>query len=65
MENKGFDLLDVLLGILSLVPLFGFIFFFVWKNSNPKRAKLCGIIGLVAFLVGIIGSVMKFNFNWF
>lgn len=59
--DKRITIVDIILAVLSLMPILGLIFFFIWRNSNPTRAKLCGFVALVAFVAGLIGSFT----NWF
>ena len=42
-------------GILGfLIPLIGFILYFVWKNTKPKSAKVAGIGGLIGFCLNMV-----------
>lgn len=36
-----------------LVPIAGWILYFVWMRDYPKRAKYCGIAGIVGFLFNL------------
>lgn len=43
------------LGILSfLIPIFGFLLYFVYKNIDPKLSKICGVSGVLAYLLNLI-----------
>jgi uncharacterized membrane protein YvbJ len=48
----GFCVLSV------LVPLFGVIYWAVKNKETPKRAKACGIAGLVSWGVSLIFSIL-------
>lgn len=37
-----------------LIPIVGWILYFVWKNQKPNSAKMAGIGGIVGFLVSFI-----------
>lgn len=42
------------LNIVSFIwPLVGLIFYFVYKEGSPRRAKECGKWALIGFLVGV------------
>lgn len=36
-----------------LVPVVGWILYFVWMHDYPKKAKYCGIAGIVGFLFNL------------
>ncbi len=49
------DSLPVGYGILSfLIPLVGWILYFVWNDTRPNRAKQAGLLGCVGFVVNLI-----------
>jgi uncharacterized membrane protein YukC len=49
-EGIGFGL-----GLLAfLIPLAGWIMYFVWKDETPKRAGQAGLIGTISFILGIL-----------
>ncbi len=53
------DEISVGLVILSiLIPLFGIIYWAVKAKETPKKAKACGIAGLISWGVSIIFSVI-------
>lgn len=55
-ENTG----DVLWAVLAFIsPAIGLILFAVWRKSKPKRAKLMGIVSLVAIILVILMSVIQ------
>jgi hypothetical protein len=42
-------------GVLGfLIPIVGWILYFVWKNTRPGDAKMAGIGGLIGFAVNMI-----------
>ena len=42
-------------GILGfLIPIVGFILYFVWKQTKPKSAKVAGIGGLIGFCLNMV-----------
>ena len=50
-------------GILSFfVPILGLIFFLIYENKKPQRAKAAGIGALAGFLTGVILFISLFAF---
>jgi uncharacterized membrane protein YvbJ len=44
------DKLNPVLAILAfIIPLIGFILYFVWKDEKPQSARTIGMIALIAF----------------
>lgn len=44
--------------ILSLlIPLVGFILYFIWKNSFSKKASQCLIWGSIGLVLNLIGTI--------
>lgn len=39
---------------LSLIPIYGIIFYFAEKDTRPGAAITCLIISIVSFIVGLI-----------
>ena len=37
-----------------LIPLVGFIMYFLWKDTKPNSAKMAGVGGLVGMIINII-----------
>ena len=63
MEDKKTQGAGFLFGALSfLVPLVGFILFFVWKSEKTRAAKQCGMWGLIGMLFSIIMIVVLYIF---
>ncbi len=53
------DQVSVGLVILSvLIPLFGIIYWPVKHKETPRKAKACGIAGIISWVVGIIFSTV-------
>lgn len=50
--NVGFIILSV------LIPLFGVIYWLVKAKEYPKRAKACGIAGIISFAVSTFFSII-------
>lgn len=49
------DKLSIGWGILAfIIPLAGWIMYFVWKDETPKRASLAGVLGIISFVINII-----------
>lgn len=49
------DKLGIGWGILAfIIPLAGWIMYFVWKDETPKRASLAGTLGTISFVINII-----------
>lgn len=53
--NQSYDSGSIGWGILGfLIPIVGWILFFVWKNTKPQSAKVAGIGGVIGFVVNFI-----------
>ena len=49
------DKLGIGWGILAfLIPIAGWIMYFVWKDETPNRANAAGIISIISFVIGLI-----------
>ena len=58
--NRADDEVSVGLVILSiLIPLFGVIYWPVKHKETPKKAKACGIAGIISWAVGILISMIS------
>lgn len=54
-HSANSDKLNIGWGILAfLIPLAGWIMYFVWKDETPNRASAAGIIGVVSFVLNMI-----------
>ena len=52
------DEVSVGLVILSvIIPLFGIIYWLVKREETPKKAKACGIAGIISLVVSLILSI--------
>lgn len=59
------DEVSVGLCILSFfIPLFGIIYWAVKYKETPKRAKACGITGLISWGVSILVSIISMIFSF-
>jgi pSer/pThr/pTyr-binding forkhead associated (FHA) protein len=48
------DQLGVGWGILAfLIPIVGFILYFIWKDRTPHRANQVGVVSLIAFAINL------------
>ena len=57
--NNAADEINIGLCVLAaLVPLFGIIYWPLKSKETPKKARACGITGLVSWGIGIIFSVL-------
>ena len=53
-QNNG-DSGSIGWGILGfIIPLVGWILYFVWKDSKPKSAKVAGLGGVIGFAVNMV-----------
>lgn len=49
------DKLGVGWGILAfIIPIAGWIMYFVWRDETPKRASLAGVLGTISFVANLI-----------
>jgi len=46
-----------LLGLCFMIPLAGWILYFVWKDSFPKRAGACAKWGWIGFGIGMVLNI--------
>lgn len=54
--------INVFLGIVCfLIPLVGFIMYFVWRNDSPKKANQAGIISLISFAINCFGTIVAIS----
>ncbi len=49
---SGADFVEVLLSVL--IPLAGIIMYFVKKDTRPKAAKTCLLVGIITWALGFI-----------
>ena len=43
-----------LIGVCVFFPVVGFVLYFIWKNTEPKKAKAVGLASLISFVAGIL-----------
>lgn len=56
-EGSGFGW-----GILGfIIPIVGFVLYFVWKEKKPKSAKAAMIGAIISVALGIIGNIFLFR----
>ncbi|MGM9645732.1 MAG: zinc-ribbon domain-containing protein [Eubacteriales bacterium] len=54
-QNNSKDQVNIGLCIVSaLIPCVGIIWWIAKRKENPKEAKACGIVGIVAFIIYMI-----------
>lgn len=50
-------------GILAfLIPLVGFILYFVFKSSKPVTSKICLYVSLISFVLNLLSTILMFVF---
>lgn len=55
---------NALFVVLSIFfPIVGVVLYFVDKNTHPKTAKICGIIGFSIFGLAILSGIAAFLFT--
>lgn len=58
-SSNNVDEVNIGLCVLSaFIPLFGIIYWPLKHKETPKKAKACGITGIIAWAVGILFSII-------
>ena len=59
-RNVNEDRRSVGFCILSFfIPVLGLVFYLVWKDQFPNKAKGCGIAAIIGAVCGVIGGVIR------